>query len=151
MTSTPTPEAPVSNVPHAMRADLARRLAPQPRKGFLARLFSRGVAKAETRRRPCTIVAVMMMLDRSVALDGMVMALSEKGVLFRQASNYILDRTGTAVMMRFADIELRGTVRESTPEGYWVRFATPLSTERVQQLIRFSSTLTQAGDEEPLV
>ncbi|MCA0406688.1 MAG: hypothetical protein LCH39_11120 [Proteobacteria bacterium] len=142
MTSTHEPQP--HNVPHAMRADLARRLAPQPKKGLLARLFSRGTATSDVRRRPCTIVAVMMMLDRSVALDGMVMAVSEQGVLFRQASNYILDRTGTAVLMRFADIELRGTVRETSPEGYWVRFATPLDKERVQALIRFSSTMAEA-------
>lgn len=141
MTSTPEPQT--RNVPHAMRADLARRLAPQPQKGLLARLFSRGPAASEARRRPCTIVAVMMMLDRSVALDGMVMAISEQGVLFRQASNYILDRTGTAVLMRFADIELRGTVRDTSAEGYWIRFASPLDKERVQALIRFSSTMAE--------
>lgn len=135
------------NVPHAMRAELAKRLAPPPKKGFLARLFAPSVKQSDSGRRSCNLVAVMILLDRGVALDGMVMGISEAGVLFRQASTYILDRTGTAVLMRFAEIELRGSIRDSGTDGYWVRLDKPLPKEGVSELIRFSQAV--AMEEQP--
>lgn len=142
MTQDPLSPARSDNVPQAMRADLERRLAqPKGKPGLLSRFFSRAEAKPDRGPRGCTLVAVMMMVDRGVALDGMVMAIGEREILFRQASTFILERSNTAVLLRFAEVELRGTVRETSAGGYWVRLAAPLSPARVEELLRFSATL----------
>lgn len=132
------------NVPQAMRADLERRLQrPAARPGLFSRFFRRAEVVPARTPRPCTLVAVMMMVDRGVALDGMVMSIGEKEILFRQASTFILERSGTAVLLRFAEVELRGTIRETVPGGYWVRLAKPLSAGQVEALLRFSATLAE--------
>jgi hypothetical protein len=105
-------------------------IASAPESGFFAKLFRRGGVKSMIRnkRQKCCVVGVLVAIDRSIPIDGLVMELDEQGAQFRPASQYILDRTGAEVMLRCAEVEMRGTIIATSALGYDVAFAKPLGT-----------------------
>lgn len=124
-----------ANVPRAMRDEISQQFAkPRQREGWFRRLI-KATASAEAPRQPCAIVAVMITVDKRVALDGMVLAVSRAGMLFRQASTFIFDRQGQTVVLRYAGVERAGQIDEVSPEGYWVRFSMPLDQATLDALI----------------
>lgn len=105
--------------------------------GFLSRLFWRGGVKAifNVRRARCCVVGVMVLVDKSIPMDGLVTDLDGSGATFRPASIYILDRGRADVILRFADREIRGRISSVSPLGYDVAFASPLSASAVEDII----------------
>jgi hypothetical protein len=112
-------------------------IASAPTSSLFAKLFSRGGVKSmiRNRRQKCCVVGVLVLIDRSIPVDGLVMEIDEAGVQFRPASQYILDRTGVEVMLRCADVEIRGTISATSPMGYDVIFAKPLSASSVSAIM----------------
>ena len=108
----------------------------EPPRSFLASLFGGGKKKKVPAMRPCCIVGVLMVLDRSLALDGLVMGINEGGVIFRQASTFIFDRMGAEVSIRFGEYDRRGRIVEVLPEGYRIQLAERLSTWDILALIQ---------------
>lgn len=107
------------------------------RGSILGRLFHRGGVKAIMRdRRGCCVVAVLVLVDKSVPLDGMVMEIDAGGALFRPASTYILDRGRAEIVLRFADSEITGRISAVSALGYEVIFHAPMSTTAVEAIIR---------------
>lgn len=119
----------------ALRAGLGMQVAAPEKPGLLARFWSRR-APLPARREPCTIVGVLMLLDRSLALDGLVTGISTGSVLFRQASSFIFDRTGAEVSIRFGEHDRRGRIVSVTPEGYVVDLAEPLAEWQVSEMVQ---------------
>lgn len=113
--------------PSAIRAELTAPpvMAMRP-KSWLARLWQRGRHPLQGRREPCVVVAVLMILDRGLALDGLVTAASPTTLTFRQASTFIFDRTGAEVSIRYGDLDRRGRIVEVSPHGYGVRLTEPM-------------------------
>jgi hypothetical protein len=81
------------------------------------------------------IVAVLMLLDRRLALDGLITSVSAGSVVFRQAASFIFDRTGAEISIRFADQDVRGRITATSAEGYVVSFSEPLDQEDVEALL----------------
>ncbi|MGL4729787.1 MAG: hypothetical protein ACRCWO_13645 [Bosea sp. (in: a-proteobacteria)] len=119
----------------AMRASLKLRTAGSGQPGFLARLWRGARAPLAARRDPCVIVAVLMVLDRRLALDGLITSMSASSVVFRQAATFIFDRTGAEISIRFADHDLRGRITATAADGYVVTFAEPLDEQDVEDLL----------------
>jgi hypothetical protein len=91
---------------------------------------------AGSARPACFVVAVMVLVDKGVPVDGLVTGLDIGEATFRPASVYILDRTGGEVVLRFAGREVRGVITGVSPRGYDVVFNMPLPTDFVADLIR---------------
>ena len=119
-----------------MQSEIARKMVKEPPRSFLASLFGGGKKKKVPAMRPCCIGGVLMVLDRSLALDGLVMGINEGGVIFRQASTFIFDRMGAEVSIRFGEYDRRGRIVEVLPEGYRIQLAERLSTWDILALIQ---------------
>ncbi len=105
---------------------------------LFSRLFTRGGVKAiiGERQSRCCVVSVMVLVDKSIPLDGMIMAIGQNGATFRPASAYILDRGRAEVLLRFADRELRGKISSVSPQGYDIAFQAPLPMTSVSEIVR---------------
>jgi hypothetical protein len=105
--------------------------------GFFSRLFWRGGVKAiiSDRRTRCFVVGVMVLVDKTTPLDGLVTDLDNDGATFRPASIYILDRGRVDVLLRFADREVRGQISSVSPLGYDIAFASSLDNSVVEEII----------------
>ncbi|MGL5114329.1 MAG: hypothetical protein ACRC7G_00175 [Beijerinckiaceae bacterium] len=118
-------------------------VAAAKRGSFLGRLFRRGGVKAIMRdRRGCCVVAVLVLVDKSVPLDGMVMEIEAGGALFRPASTYILDRGRSEIVLRFADREVSGRINGVSTLGYDVTFHAPLPAITVDMVVRDFGSVT---------
>lgn len=121
-----------------MRNDIARQMEDEEeeaRPGFFARLFRRAPREEEFPLRECCVVGVLMILDRHLALDGLVTGISEEVAVFRQASTFIFDRMGAEVSIRFGDHDQRGRITAVTPNGYRIAFADPMESDDIDTLI----------------
>jgi hypothetical protein len=130
----PRQHLPAARIADRRKAERAPAGAALP--GFLRRLLRRGVAIVGTQRPRCCIVGVMVLVDRSVPIDGLVTELDADSCLFRPATTYILDRTGAEVILRFGDREIRATIASVSARGYAAAFQMPLSVEFVADMVR---------------
>lgn len=78
--------------------------------------------------------AQLFFTDRQFSVPGMIMELSRGGALFREASDYILDRRRASVALRVGGHELRGVIVNVRPAGYGIRFDEPVSEDVVSEL-----------------
>lgn len=123
------------NVPRAMHEQLSQQFARKdPKRSWFRRFLKETVIGAEE-RHPCSLVAVMITVDKRVALDGMIMAVARSGMMFRQASTFVFDRHGQTVVLRYAGYERAGQIEEVTPEGYWVRLNAPLDQNALDDIL----------------
>ncbi|MCZ8376126.1 MAG: hypothetical protein O9342_12175 [Beijerinckiaceae bacterium] len=106
------------------------------RKSWLARLWPRRRHTQDDALRPCCVVAVLILTDRSLALDGLVLEIAEDCLIFRQGSRYIFDRTDAEVVVRFGEHELRGRIIETSVKGYLVELQDLLSPAEVRTLVQ---------------
>jgi hypothetical protein len=113
-------------------------VAKAPSVSLFSRLFRRGGMKAiiGERRERCCVVGVVVLVDKSIPLDGMVMDIATGGATFRPASTYILDRGRAEVLLRFAERELRGKITGVSPKGYDIAFNTAMPATAVQEVLR---------------
>ena len=117
-----------------IRAKLQGMVEPE-RPGLLDRLLHRAAVPVRSSTTPCCVVGVLMMLDRNLALDGLITELGEQEATFRQASRFIFNRSGAEVSLRFGEHDRRGRIMATTPGGYRVRFAQPFSAVEVAILL----------------
>ncbi len=105
--------------------------------GLLSRLFWRGGMKAiiKAGRPRCCVVGVMVLVDKSIPLDGLVTDLDASGATFRPASIYILDRGRVDVLLRFADREVLGQISSVSPLGYDIVFRSRLDEMAVAEIM----------------
>lgn len=87
------------------------------------------------RRYPCCVIATMDIVDRVYSLDGTVLEMSQGGLMFRAASNYVLDRTGEKVIVHIDGLELHAQIMASKPEGYGLKLMEDLDLTTVSSLV----------------
>lgn len=98
-------------------------------------------------RHACCVIAVLEIVDKEVPVDGLVTEISEGGLLFRPASQFIFDRTGAEVIVRFSEDEVAGVIVNVKSHGYGVRFHRPVEEERVLTILeRFGLPVDMAGE-----
>jgi hypothetical protein len=104
--------------------------------GLLARMFAKAPTFVRRHERfPCCVIAALDVIDKDLALEGLVTELSQGGALFRPASHFIFDRRGSRVLVRFADDEVMGRIVNVKAQGYGIEFDTVASPERVSELL----------------
>lgn len=102
---------------------------------FVPRLGKKKSFSRRHRRYPCCVIAVMDIVDRIYSLDGTVLEMSQGGLMFRAASNYVLDRTGEKVIVHIDGLELHAQIMASKPEGYGLKLAEELDLTAVSSLV----------------
>jgi hypothetical protein len=130
-------DSPARSLPSEAQKRLIGSVAQQPKAGFFKRIFSRGGVKSiiSEKRSKCCVVSVLVLVDKSIPLDGMVMDIGTIGATFRPASSYILDRGRSEVLLRFAERELRGKITSVTPRGYDITFQNPMPASAVSDVV----------------
>lgn len=118
---------------------LSKITAAKARPRFLSRLITRFDGPVSWVRRhprhPCCIVGVLTILDRAVPVDGLVTEISLGGALFRPASDFIFNRTGELVTLRFADREWRGQIVNVRKRGYGIRLDTEVAQDEIDDIL----------------
>ena len=98
-------------------------------------LFRRSKAERQYPRHPCCIPATITVSEREYEIEGLVIEISRGGLLFRPAARYILDRTGTEIIISFATHKHAGRVMHTRKTGYGIRLNTPLEQEDIDMIL----------------
>jgi hypothetical protein len=122
--------------PRERRAPASRRKSdPTEGQSFFARLFARKSSTSNSPRQNCCIVGVLMLLDRALALDGLVLELGADTLLFRQGAHFIFDRNGAEVSIRFGEFDRRGRITDVSKRGYVITLFEPLQQDELARLM----------------
>jgi hypothetical protein len=98
-------------------------------------------------RHSCCIVGVLVILGRNVPIDGLVTEISLGGSLFRPASDFVFDRNGAEVALRFAEREWRGVIVNIRRKGYGIRWDSIVTQEEVDDITaRFGLAMAVIDD-----
>lgn len=89
-------------------------------------------------RHPAVIVAELLIADKGFKIDGLVIEVSRGGIRFREASNYILDRRGTTVVVIVGDKEFPGSIVNVGTNGYGIKLDTLIPEDEVDRLMTHS-------------
>jgi hypothetical protein len=119
-----------------MREQLSQQFARKEKKRGWFRNFLKKTVIGVEERHACSLVAVMITVDKRIALDGMIMAVAHSGMLFRQASTFVFDRHGQTVVLRYAGVERAGQIETVSEDGYWVRLTTPLDASALDDILQ---------------
>jgi hypothetical protein len=128
---------------------LSRLKTTKPRPRILSRFIARFDGPVSWVRKhprhPCCIVGVLTILDRAVPLDGLVTEISLGGALFRPASDFIFDRSGELISLRFADREWRGQIVNVRKRGYGIKLESEVEEAEIDDILaRFGLDLPTA-------
>lgn len=104
--------------------------------GFFSRLFRRKDSWVRRHdRHACCVLAVLDIIDRDVPVDGLVTEIAQGGLLFRPASYFIFDRTGSEVIVRFSEGVIAGVIVNVKASGYGIRFNQEVEEERIRSIL----------------
>lgn len=85
----------------------------------------RGFTRAH-QRFECCILGEIGFIDRGFNLQGAMREISVGGCLFRPSSVYILERKTERVLVSFERVERLGTIMNTRPQGYGIKFDEPM-------------------------
>lgn len=91
-------------------------------------------------RHACVLVSELLIAEKGFKLDGMVIEVSRGGIRFREASNYILDRRGTPVVVMVGGQEHPGVIVNVGNNGYGIKLDQLMTEEEVDRLMGGSVT-----------
>ena len=91
-------------------------------------------------RHGCCLVAELLIADKGFKIDGLVIEASRGGIRFREASKYVLDRRGTAVVVIIAGNEYPGVIVNTGHNGYGIKLEGLISDEEVERLVAENPT-----------
>jgi hypothetical protein len=101
----------------------------------LKRLLGKETFSRVYKRYNCCVISKLILRERGVPLDGLTVDISAGGVLFREATKFILNRQGMDVLLELGDLKLPGTITFVSTKGYGVRFFEPLDESKIAPLI----------------
>lgn len=73
-------------------------------------------------RHECVVIATMKVIEIGAEFDGALLEVSRGGCTFRQASMFILDRIGEAVLIHTEFFDIEGRIRAVRSDGYGIQF-----------------------------
>jgi len=111
-------------------AGILRRTSVQIKRMLGKQTFSRVY-----KRYNCCVISKLILRERGVPLDGLTVDISAGGVLFREATKFILNRQGMDVLLELGDLKLPGKITFVGTKGYGVRFSEPLDESKIAPLI----------------
>jgi hypothetical protein len=86
-------------------------------------------------RFQCVLIGTMKVIDIGAEFDGALVELSRGGCTFRQASRFILDRLGEAVLVHTEYFECEGRIRSVRPEGYGIQFFSEVEDDVIDRIV----------------
>ncbi len=86
-------------------------------------------------RSDCYIISSMSMMNRPIMFEGVVDSISAKGMQFRPASSYILDRRGEMVGVDINYKTYFGTIVAVRQSGYGVALTDPIPDEEIDIIL----------------
>lgn len=86
-------------------------------------------------RHSCSIAATMNFSERGFSFDGELNEISLGGARFRPVHNYILERAGDPVVLRFGEEVLEGHIVNTTPQGYGLRLREPIQPDQMDRIL----------------
>ena len=89
-------------------------------------------------RHSCCVLATLLIVERGVELEGLLLEASFGGLLFREASAFVFDRHGAAIKVRAAGLELSGRIVNVRSRGYGIRLDREMTQEQLQTLLSAS-------------
>jgi thermostable 8-oxoguanine DNA glycosylase len=110
------------------------KFAPAPLRRIITKLPHRR-RQRQFERHPCCITGTIRMDGTNYEREGLILELSVGGLLFREASHFILQTEGVGVDIQFLDRRMRGTIVNTQDRGYGIKLATTLAEEEVEQLV----------------
>ena len=116
---------PLSNIPGGLSRLALPTALKQKKQGFSRRHS----------RQECVVIGTMKVIDIGAEFDGALLELSQGGCTFRQASMFILDRVGEAVLIRTEFFETEGRIRAARPEGYGVQFFDEIAEDVIERIV----------------
>lgn len=103
--------------------------------GSLTRWLSRSANSGSGDRRACCIPGDVRFGAAAFSSDGLILELSARELVFREASHYILDRSSGFAHVSFLDMIVMGTVVATLARGYLIRLSVPLEDALVENLL----------------
>ena len=114
---------------------------------FLSQMFDRNLrnkipflrygssADRRYQRSDCYIISSMSMMNRPLMFDGVVDSISAKGMQFRPASSYLLDRRGEMVGVDINYKTYFGTIVAVRQSGYGVALTDAIPDEEIDAIL----------------
>ena len=114
---------------------------------FITQLFDRNLrnkipflrigssADRRYQRSRCYIISSMSMMNRALMFDGVVDSISSKGMQFRPASSYILDRRGEMVGIDINYKTYFGTIVAVRQSGYGVALSEAIPENEIDTIL----------------
>jgi hypothetical protein len=93
------------------------------------------VLKRRHVRHDVSLRAELLLTDRALTLDGMIVEISRSGLRYREATHHILDRRGASVTVRIPGRDISGTILNVSTAGYGIALHEILSEFVVEQII----------------
>lgn len=90
-------------------------------------------------RHSCNVPAMMSVAERGYGVNGLITEVSQNGLRFREASNYILDRRAAKVSFSILGQEVTGSIMNVSPTGYGIRLDAVLDAQLVSDLVEASA------------
>jgi hypothetical protein len=86
-------------------------------------------------KRPCCIIAELMLSDNEITLDGVVRWMVTDRALFREATRFILKRKGDSVRLRLLGEDYPATILGTSADGYELYFDNAIDADIVEDLV----------------
>lgn len=127
-----------------IRATLAAGPVAKPKgpgfKGIIEKLTPKFMRKQKAfvrrhERYECCIVGELELSQRFLSLEGVILEVSQGGVLFRQASTYMLERHGELVKVKLEGQLYSGMIMASRPIGYGIKLNENIPSEVIEEIV----------------
>ncbi len=114
---------------------------------FLSQIFDRNlrnripflrIGSAADRRHSrsaCYVISTLSLMNRPIMFDGVVDSISTKGMQFRPASSYILDRRGEMVGIDINYKTYFGTIVAVRQSGYGVALSDAIPDDEIDAIL----------------
>jgi len=92
--------------------------------------------KRQFERHKLFAPGVLIMMNSSQEIDGMIAEISSGGLRFRPASSYIQERNSEPVYIVLDDLRLSGRIRATRADGYGVQVLDEMTEESLREILQ---------------
>jgi hypothetical protein len=95
--------------------------------------------KRAHQRHMCTMDGSIVLAPRMANLPGRMLDISAGGSMFRPALSYLMERRGSEVVLKIADISIEAKIVRTLPVGYALQFKIPLSKAELDKIVAMTA------------
>ncbi|HRJ70026.1 MAG TPA: hypothetical protein PK812_10495 [Beijerinckiaceae bacterium] len=86
-------------------------------------------------RIQCCLMGEVSVVERGFKIEGLVIEVSRGGMRFREASHFVMNRTGVDVTILVSGGEYPGRIMNSSTTGYGIKLDSLITEEEMERLI----------------